>query len=203
MLHYEAIDLPTLATLKRLLQIELFSELRLVGGTSLALQIGHRKSIDIDLFGVLEADEISVAEALKEFNSVKRIHKTEHISIYSIEGVKVDIVNYPYPWLGPAMESDGIRLAQKEDIAAMKLSAIAGRGTKKDFVDISFLLQHYTLGQMFDFYMQKYHDGSEFMVLKSLSFFGDAEKEQDPIMLLEQDWAATKAHILQTVKNYL
>ena len=123
MLHYEAIDSTTLEILKRLLKIPAFTDLRLVGGTSLALQVGHRKSIDIDL---------------KEFQNVTVVQKTENISIYTIEGIKVDIVNYPYPWLCPLIEHDEIRMAGIEDIAAMKLSAITGRGAKKDFVDIAF-----------------------------------------------------------------
>ena len=97
MLHYEAIDPSTLEVLKRLLQIPVFNGLRLVGGTSLALQLGHRKSVDIDLFGSLEADDLAVSDALRVFNSVTIIQKSENITIYSIEGIKVDIVNYSYP----------------------------------------------------------------------------------------------------------
>ncbi len=174
MLHYEATDPSTLEVLKRLFQIPVFSGLRLVGGTSLALQLGHRKSIDIDLFGVLEADDLAVSDALRVFKSITIVQKTENITIYSIEGIKVDIVNYTYPWLTPEKEADKIRLAQLEDIAAMKLSAVTGRGTKKDFVDISFLLQHFSLKQMLEFYSRKYYDGSEFLVLKSLTYFVDA-----------------------------
>ncbi|MEN8227594.1 MAG: nucleotidyl transferase AbiEii/AbiGii toxin family protein [Bacteroidota bacterium] len=97
MLYYKAVAPPTLELLKRLLQLEVFREMRLVGGTSLALQLGHRKSIDIDLFGTLDADDLAVSDALKSFQSATTIQKTENISIYSIEGIKVDIVNYPYP----------------------------------------------------------------------------------------------------------
>jgi len=134
MLHYQTIDAPTLEILKRLLQMQVFNELRLVGGTSLALQLGHRKSIDLDLFGSLEADDFLVSKALKTFNSVTILQKSENITIYSIEGIKVDIVNYTYPWLSAVKIEDGIKLAHLEDIAAMKLSAITGRGTKKDFI---------------------------------------------------------------------
>ena len=132
MLHYEAIDPPTLEVLRRLLQIPEFSRLRLVGGTSLALQLGHRKSVDIDLFGSLEADDLSVSDALRIFKSVTIVQKTENITIYSIEGIKVDIVNYTYPWLAPEKEADNIRLAQLEDIAAMKLSAVTGNASENE-----------------------------------------------------------------------
>ncbi len=203
MLHYEAIDPPTLEVLKRLLQIPEFSGLRLVGGTSLALQLGHRKSVDIDLFGLLEADDLSVSDALRIFKSVTIVQKTENITIYSIEGIKVDIVNYTYPWLAPEKEADNIRLAQLGDIAAMKLSAVTGRGTKKDFVDISFLLQHFSLKQMIEFYSRKYYDGSEFLVLKSLTYFVDADQEQDPVMLRKMEWQDIKGSIVKNVEEYV
>jgi predicted nucleotidyltransferase component of viral defense system len=202
MLHYSAVDSSTLEILKRLLQIPLFGDLRLVGGTSLALQLGHRKSVDIDLFGLLEADDLSVSDALKEFNSVTIIQKSENITIYVIEGIKVDIVNYKYPWLNPMMEVDGLRMAQIEDVAAMKLSAISGRGTKKDFIDIFFLLQQFKLGEMMEYYNKKYYDGSEFLVLKSLTYFEDADLDQSPVMLKSIDWDQVKVSIINQVENY-
>ena len=202
MLHYSAVDSSTLEILKRLLQIPLFGDLRLVGGTSLALQLGHRKSVDIDLFGLLEADDLSVSDALKEFNNVTIIQKSENITIYAIEGIKVDIVNYKYPWLNPVMEEDGLRMAQIEDVAAMKLSAISGRGSKKDFIDIFFLLQQFKLGEMMEYYNKKYSDGSEFLVLKSLTYFEDADLDQSPVMLKSIDWDQVKVSIINQVENY-
>lgn len=203
MLHYQTVDPSTLEILKRLLQMQVFNELRLVGGTSLALQLGHRKSVDLDLFGSLEADDFVVANALKTFNSVTIIQKSESITIYSIEGIKVDIVNYTYPWLSAAKIEDGIRLAHLEDIAAMKLSAITGRGTKKDFIDISHILQYFSLKQMLEFYSRKYYDGSEFLVLKSLTYFADADQEPDPVMLYKMDWEDIKAGIVKTLEDFL
>ena len=203
MLHYEAIDSTTLEILKRLLKIPAFTDLRLVGGTSLALQVGHRKSIDIDLFGLLKADEFAISNDLKEFQNVTVVQKTENISIYTIEGIKVDIVNYPYPWLCPLIEHDEIRMAGIEDIAAMKLSAITGRGAKKDFVDIAFLLRQYSLKQMMEFYNKKYFDGSEFLVLKSLTYFEDADYEPDPVMLQTMDWEEIKRFVIMNFEKYI
>lgn len=203
MLLYKAIDAPTLEILKSLLQIPAFRKLRLVGGTSLALQLGHRKSIDIDLFGSLDADEQAISKSFRDFKSVKILQKSENITIYSIEGIKVDIVNYSYPWLSPVIEEDGIRLAQMDDIAAMKLSAITGRGTKKDFVDIAFLLQRFNLRQMLEFYTRKYYDGSEFLVIKSLTYFDDADQEKDPIMLKEMKWEETKRKLVSKLEEIL
>jgi hypothetical protein len=86
-------------------------------------------------------------------------------------------VNYKYPWLDNAVTEDGIVLAGIRDIAAMKIAAIIGRGTKKDFIDIAFLLQKFSLKEILDFYSLKYNDGSVFMALKSLAYFEDAESE--------------------------
>lgn len=201
MLHYETIDPPALGLLKQLQQIPAFSELRLAGGTSLALQTGHRKSVDIDLFGTIRGDEYEISNTLHKLGKVTIIKKSANIGIYIINGIKADIVNYSYPWLQEAVIEDGLRLAGDKDIAAMKLAAITGRGTKKDFIDLFFLLKKYRLREMLNLYNKKYEDGSELLVLKSLSYFLDAEKDEPPIMLQTIDWDAIKSHILKQVAN--
>jgi len=117
MLHYNTVDATTLELLISLQKLPVFSELRLVGGTSLALQIGHRKSIALDLFGTLNADELSINKSLKKIGSVQLLNKTENINIYLINDIKVDIVNYHYEWLEKSIISEGITLAGKKDIA--------------------------------------------------------------------------------------
>ncbi len=92
---------------------------------------------------------------------------------------------------------------QKLDIAAMKLAAITGRGTKKDFIDLAFLLQEFSLQQMLDFYAQKYPDGAEFLVLKSLGYFADADIEPMPVMLRDWDWNQVKETIKMNLDDYL
>lgn len=174
-----------------------FSQLRLVGGTALALQIGHRKSIDIDLFGQIKADEYDVRNELQQLGEIKTLNRTKNISIYLINGIKTDIVNYSYPWLEEELIIDGLKLASIKDIAAMKLAAITGRGTKKDFIDLYFLLKKYSLTEMLGFYTQKYADGSTFMVLKSLSYFEDAEKDPMPFMLSKISWSKIKKFIIK------
>ncbi len=202
MLHYETIDKGTLGLLKQLQGINFFSELRLVGGTSLALQLGHRISIDIDLFGTFDADEFEVYEKFNELGSVIVIKKSKNIFINIINEIKVDVVRYPYPWIIKPIITDKLLLASKEDIAAMKLAAITGRGSKKDFVDIYFLLQEFSLQQLFDFYDMKFHDGNRFLVLKSLTYFEDAERDQMPKMLIDVDWKTVKTFIKTLVNNF-
>lgn len=203
MLYYTAIDTTSLELLKQLLAIPDFSNLYLAGGTSLALQIGHRKSIDLDLFGAVETEDISIGNALKSLGNIQLIKKTPNIQIYIVNGVKVDIVNYSYPWIDVACKEDQLRLAGKKDIAAMKLAAITGRGSRKDFVDLYFLLHEFSLQEMLSFYSKKYHDGSSFLVLKSLTYFDDAELDPHLIMLKKADWGKVKRTIVNSVDTYL
>jgi len=203
MLHYETVDTKTLELLKDLLSLDLFSDLRLAGGTSLALQIGHLKSIDHGLFGNINVDVLEINKALSQIGSITQLKDSKNIHIYLINGLKVDIVNYTYPWLQDLMQEDDVRLAKCEDIAAMKLSAITGRGTKKDFIDLYFLLKQWTLSQMLQFYLSKFHDGSLFMVMKSLVYFEDAETDKMPDMLIPVNWKEVKKAIMAAHKDYI
>ena len=197
MLQTQSVNPKLLELLKKIMQCELFDGFDLVGGTSLALQIGHRNSIDIDLFGASEIFESDFIEQLGEFGKVITLKKSKNILILSVDGIKVDFVNYKYPLLEKIKIVDTIRLVTESDIAAMKLNAIVGRGSKKDFIDLYFLLKKYTLPEMISFYNRKFADGSEFMVLKSLHFFDDADLEEMPIMHENISWEEVK----QKIKN--
>lgn len=120
-----------------------------------------------------------------------------------VDGIKIDIVNYNYPWIDEPVIEDGIRLAGIRDIAAMKLSAITNRGTKKDFIDYYFLLQSYSLDELISFYRQKYSDAQLFTSIKSLTYFEDAETDPMPKMLVPIRWEDVKANIIAAVKQYL
>ena len=173
----------------------MFQGLRLVGGTALALQLGHRKSIDLDLFGTIEADSLEIREALEESHVVSVIKESKSIHIYMVDGVKVDFVNYRYSWIDePVVDSD-ITLASIKDIAAMKIAAVIGRGTKKDFIDIDILLRSFSLQELLELYIQKYPDGSLFIAMKSLAYFEDAESDPMPFMFEETDWEAVKSNL--------
>jgi hypothetical protein len=203
MLYYNAVDAPTLELLKSLMQIRELNETRLVGGTALALQIGHRLSVDIDLFGRIYEDLDLLFYDVKPEFVITKLQNTQNIKVWLINGIKVDFVNYPYNWLESATISDGIRLTGLKDIAAMKLSAITGRGTRKDFIDLYFLLNRFSLNEMMGFYRQKFPDGSEFLVLKSLNYFTDAEREQFPNMLKPIQWDLVKSTIRNRVEKYI
>jgi len=179
----------------------LFSEYRLVGGTSLALQFGHRKSIDLDFFGNVLIDKIDLIQTLTGFGTVRQTIKSPRIQSFFINDIKVDIVHYPYDWLDAAITLDNIRFASIQDIAPMKLSAITNRGTKKYFVDLYLLLNHLSLNEMLTLYHQKYPQNSDFFVLRSLTYFEDAEHNADPEMLTEYNWQTIKEKIIKEVSR--
>ena len=202
MLSYSAVDANTLELLKVLMQQEVFSSLRLVGGTALALQYGHRKSVDLDMFGPAQLDSLEVRLVLKQIGKLTVIKETPNIKIYILNGIKVDFVNYTYPWIDNAIEEDGIRLASDKDIAAMKINAIEGRGSKKDFIDIYFLLKHYTLQEIIDLYCRKYPENSVFRAILSLSYFDDADLQMMPTMFVDINWDSIKKYLSDVVKGY-
>lgn len=199
MLQTQTVSPELLELLKILMKTEIFSDFLLVGGTSLALQIGHRNSIDIDLFGKCEIEEELFTKTLSELGVFEVIKRSKNVLITSINGVKVDFVNYQYPLLKEHIVKDGIRLVSKEDVAAMKLNAIFGRGSKKDFIDLYFLLNDFSLEQMLEFYVQKYFDGSKFMVVKSLTYFADADLDQTPPIYMDFNWEFCKQKIIEEV----
>ncbi|MBQ7877169.1 MAG: nucleotidyl transferase AbiEii/AbiGii toxin family protein [Bacteroidales bacterium] len=201
MLHLETIEPKTLELLRRLQSLPIFEHSRLVGGTALALQLGHRKSIDLDLFGTIEASPEDIQEVCRKVGKLEISKKSRNINIYWIDGIKVDCVNYPYEWLDECRILDGIRLASVNDIAAMKISAIINRGTKKDFIDLYFLLQEMSLNHILDLYDQKYPDGSRFIAIKSLTYFEDAEADPMPFMLNDITWEKVKSSIIAEVRK--
>ena len=202
MLSFQTVEPHTLELLRSLMALPLLSETRLVGGTSLALQYGHRNSVDLDFFGILDDDLLAFRDNLESISHVNVIKETKSIRIYDIDGVKIDFVDYSrYPWLTDAVEEDGLRLASPKDIAAMKVNAIEGRGTRKDFVDIYFLLQHYSLNEILGFYQEKYPEHSMFRALMSLSYYDDAEKQMMPKMFASVSWDEMKAYIIKEVEK--
>ena len=202
MLHYQTIDSKTLGLLKEIQNVKIFENLLLVGGTSLALQIGHRISVDLDFFGKLDVDRQDIINELSKLGKLKTIYFTNNINVFTLNEIKIDIVNYSYPWLQKELVIDNIRLANIIDIAAMKIAAITGRGTMKDFIDLYFILKQYSLKQIIEFYEQKYNDASVFMAIKSLAYFDDAEEDVMPKMFEKINWKSVKLEIKEQVSNY-
>ena len=199
MLHLSTLDTTTLELLRKLQSIPALCKTRLVRGTALALQIGHRKSIDLDFFFFFEVEKDELVIALEQIGALTVLKESPRIHIYLLNNVKIDIVDYQYSWVDDVVVKQGIRMASLKDIAAMKVTAIIGRGTKKDFVDIAFLLRYFSMNDILDFYSQKYPDGSIFMAMKSLAYFDDAEEDIMPYMLTDITWENIKQQILSNI----
>jgi len=203
MLSLQTVLPDTLELLKVLMRQPLLADMRLVGGTSLALQYGHRRSVDLDFFGHTTEDIEELTGIMHECaENVVRGNCTKRIKAYYLNNVKVDVVNYDYKWIDDPVMEDGIRLASPKDIAAMKVNAVMGRGTKKDFIDVYFLLQHYSFEELIQFYLQKYTDGSEYRALLSMSYFADADPQPMPYMFQNVDWNTIKDEIRHQVQVY-
>lgn len=196
MLFYTTVEPGTLRLLKRIQSDDRFSDYTLVGGTALALSIGHRKSIDLDFFSHSQGDIDSILETIHELAEVKVLNQSRFILNLTLDEIKVDFVNYRYEFLDDPLREDGLRLAGLRDIVAMKLAAIVGRGSRKDFVDLYYLFDRIEISDALKCYLSKYHDGSEFQVMRSLTYFEDAELEPMPIMMNELSWQEVKERMI-------
>lgn len=203
MLQHHTVEPRTLGLLKKIMAIPELSGFNLAGGTALALQIGHRISVDLDFFGARPFEKDEILSLLEDVGEPYILQHSRNILILNIHGVKVDFVNYKYPWLREIKLEDGIRLVSLPDIGAMKLGAITGRGKKRDFTDVYFLLKQYKLAELLSFYRDKYPDGNEFLVLRSLTYFEDAEEDEEPELLFEAAWPDVKKTIEEEVRKIL
>ena len=201
MLLYYTIEPYTLELLKKLSNKDFLSETRLVGGTALALQYGHRMSVDLDFFGSIDSDAVDLKLQLREMGKLSVIKESKNINIFLLDGIKIDIINYPYSWIDDAVKEDNIVLASPQDIAAMKINAIEGRGSKKDFIDIYFLLQHYSIHDILGFYAKIYPEYSIFRALMSMTYFEDAENQFMPRMFVNIDWEEIKETLRKEVSQ--
>ena len=203
MLHLETIEPATLELLRRLQTLPILAETRLVGGTALALQLGHRISVDLDIFGKWDYAKDLQSE-LSKVGLVEKESGTPsgRMAFFYIDGIKVDCVAYDmYRWLEPPVEEEGVRLAGVKDIAAMKINAITNRGTRKDFVDMARLLDAYSIEDMFAWYREKYPAANPALAMRSMSYFVDAETMPMPRMLISFDWEAAKDRIRAAVRQ--
>jgi len=169
----------------------------LAGGTALALQIGHRISVDLDFFTRVEFDETETSTKLASLSGFVQ-DGTEKWTVWGKIGeTRFSMFYYKYPLLEETLPFEGIQLASLADIAAMKIHAIEDRGTRRDFVDVYFLSKKYTLDEMLEYYQKKYSvlEDHLYSILRSLDYFEDAEQEnQMPKMLTSISWEEVKEY---------
>ena len=196
MLQTQTVDRHTLGLLKDLMATPELQQFALVGGTNLSLRLGHRLSVDLDLFTNESFDTEGIARILTaRFPNTTIASRSTNMLFAYINEVKIDMVLLPYPYISPIEEYDGIRLVSLPDIMAMKMSAVAGRGVKKDFWDIAELLDMYSLAEMIAFYKEKYASHDIFHLVRALAYFTDAENQKDPDPLKKITWKQVKTKI--------
>lgn len=181
----------------------LVKEAYLAGGTAVALQLGHRISIDFDFFSENSFDPRQLATALASAGSFEEEQADRGTVLGTFEGVRFSYFHYGYPLISPTLPYQGVEIAGLPDIAAMKIDAVASRGTKRDFVDLYFICQSgQGFNELFRCYDQKYGRLASNLVhlQKSLVFFGDAEGDPMPKMLKVVDWEKIKSYFIQQVR---
>lgn len=189
------------------MQIPELEDFHLVGGTALSLMYGHRTSVDLDLFTNIKFENSIIIDGLvKVFgNSFILEDKPTFFGIFCFIGdVKVDIVRFPHPLIRPTIEIDGIRMYAPEEIVAMMVQAILGRGRKKDFWDVAELLQHFTIKDFNELHKEKYSTQNLFITVpQAITYFDDADDCENPVSLKGQTWASVKEAIQKEVRTYL
>jgi hypothetical protein len=191
--HPEILAPAQLTVLDQLTRVPAVASFYLAGGTALALRHGHRRSVDFGFFTPAAFDGRSLLGALDRVPSeLERLPGDDQTLYLRLSGVTTSFFHYPYPLIG-ARESTpwGFDLASDDDIAAMKIEAISGRGARKDFIDLRTLCARgWTLEAAFAAFDRKYgaRRVDRYHRLRALAYFDDAEREPMPDMLVPFDW---------------
>jgi len=202
-MHEEVLEPKTRRVFEKIKDIKILSKFYLAGGTGLTLQFGHRKSIDLDWFSFKELSTKELKEELKKIGRLKiDLEETDTLNCV-LDGVRLSFFKYPYKVLFPFIKYKDINLADFRDIACMKIEAISSRGSKKDFIDLYFILEKISLKKLLNLFDKKYKniEYNRLHILKSLSYFGEAEKQPLPVMLKEISWDAVKKNIIGETKE--
>lgn len=174
----------------------------LSGGTALALHLGHRESEDLDFFTTETFDPQHLQSEIQKVGQLESVEIAEGTLNTFLDTVKLQFLHYPYPLLESTIDWEGFSLSSVLDVACTKIITISMRGSKKDFVDLFFLLREYSLQELFEKVDQKYQ-GVKYNrthLAKSLIYFEDADIQPMPRMLQNVRWEEVKATITQAVK---
>jgi hypothetical protein len=177
----------------------------LAGGTALALQLGHRRSVDLDFFSPTEDIPMlrpKLEEALATFRATLADSSWGNL-VFLVNNVRVGFYGYGHPLLSSLVEKESLQLASVDDIALMKLDTLLSRAARKDFYDLYFICQRIPLRQLLDLAPQKYASIRDFeaQVVKRLVYFENAENETDPPLLEPVTWQAVKDYFIVQAKK--
>lgn len=175
----------------------------LTAGTALSLLLGHRESEDLDFFTQHEFEPQKLQQDLEPFGTLTDLELADGTLNSFINDVKLQFLHYPYSLIEPFFDWNGIKISSKADIACTKLQTISARGSKKDFIDLYFLLKEFSLVQLFVFSKEKYPkvDYNQIHILKSLTYFEDANQQPMPKMHIQTNWHEVKKNIIEHVKQ--
>ena len=167
----------------------------LAGGSALALQYGHRISVDFDFFTPSSFNEDKMTSFLMSIGDFKKTEKNKNTLLGDFNQVKFSLFRYQYQLVSAPLNFLGINIASPQDIMVMKLAAIMDRGTKKDFIDIYFLIKNgISIKEGFSLYDKKYKAlvNNKYSLIKGLAYFEDADKLAMPEMITKVDWEEVK-----------
>jgi hypothetical protein len=182
---------------------DFLSSFYLSGGTALSLQLGHRESEDLDFFSQKPFKPELIEQQLLEYGELSETELSQGTLNTYLNGVKLQFLHYPYRLIRPVVDWEEIHLSSVIDIACTKLQTVGMRGSRKDFIDIYFLLKEMTLETLLTYTKEKYleSDYSETHILKSLVYFDDAEVQPMPRMHQDVSWEQMKQTIIAAVKS--
>lgn len=195
MLHRKTIEPHTLSLIYSLQEKDYTQSFLLVGGTALALQLGHRTSTDIDFFTNERFDVPDLLTSLQLDYSVEIRQQMRHAVLTMINTVKTDFIFQPSDMIEQPFISERVKMASLKEIAAMKIGAITARGKKRDFIDLYFLMDHFTLTEMLNAFLLKYKNSTPELAIRSLFYFEDAEIDLEPKCFFPYDWKKIKQKI--------
>ena len=204
-IYSETIASKTYELLRKLMNDPHLERFNLVGGTSLFLQMGHRKSVDLDLFNYGEPFDLMEMKAYlqTEYGLQDKIAQNQTL-IGMIDNIKVDFIRAYNKLTEPLIVTeDGIRLVSYKDIAAMKLLAIGKEGTRrKDFIDVAFLSTKMSFGEMLERYLKAYDLNSTVQAIRGLLYFDDIKNEESVDLIgAKMDWPCIERRLYQMVDN--
>jgi predicted nucleotidyltransferase component of viral defense system len=203
-MHTNTLPGNTGSVLQKLSQLNILHDFYLTGGTALSLQIGHRESQDLDFFTQEDFRPEEFQKELEKLGSLESVELDVGTFNCFLDEVKLQFLHYPYPLLEEKIDWEGIQISSKLDIACTKLITVSARGSKKDFIDIYFLLKEYSLPALFEKLTLKYtnSDYNEAHILKSLVYFTDADAQPMPRMHQEVSWEKVKEEIIKIAKGF-
>jgi len=205
-MHQEALTKNTKSVLEAIGDSDIAKDFYLAGGTALALYFGHRFSIDLDWFAEKFDYTLSFRRQLEKLGKLGIDSESKKTFNGALNGVKISFFEYPYPLIAPKSKyKENVYLAGIPDIAAMKMEAIASRGSYKDFIDIYFILQKYSLKDILGFVRQKFVniDYNETHLLKALTYFEDVKGSVKPKLIKPISWDKVAETIKSETENYI